>query len=60
MAMIFLYEYQFGFQKVKSTHMAPISLIDKVSEALDKCELVVGIFIDFSKAFNTVDHGILL
>ena len=55
-----LYEYQFGFQKGKSTHMALITLIDKISEALDQGELVIGIFLDFSKAFDTVDHGILL
>ena len=55
-----VYEYQFGFQKGKSTHMALITLIDKISEALDQGELVIGIFLDFSKAFDTVDHGILL
>ena len=54
-----LYEYQFGFQKGKSTHMALITLIE-ISEALDQGELVIGIFLDFSKAFDTVDHGILL
>ena len=55
-----LYEYQFGFQKGKSAHMALITLIDKISEALDQGELVIGTFLDFSKAFDTVDHGILL
>ena len=55
-----LYEYQFGFQKGKSTHMALIFLIDKITEALDKGNSVIGIFLDFSKAFDTVDHKILL
>ena len=55
-----LYEYQFGFQKGKSTHMALITLTDKISEALDQGKLVIGIFLDFSKAFDIVDHGILL
>ena len=54
-----LYEYQFGFQKGKSTHMALITLIDKISEALDQGELVIVIFFYFSKAFDTVHHGIL-
>ena len=40
--------------------MALITLIDKISEALDQGELVIGIFLDFSKAFDTVDHGIIL
>ena len=52
-----LYEYQFGFQKGKSTHLALILLVDKITEALDRGECVIGIFLDFSKAFDTVDHN---
>ena len=55
-----LYEYQFGFQKGKSTHITLITLIDKISEVLDQGDLVIGVFLDFSKAFDTVCHGILL
>ena len=55
-----LYEYQFGFQKGKSTHLALILLVDKITEALDRGECVIGIFLDFSKAFDTVDHNILM
>ena len=55
-----LYNLQFGFQKGKSTHMALITLIDKISEALDNSDFVIGVFLDFSKAFDTVDHSILV
>ena len=55
-----LYDYQFGSQKGKSTYMAMVILIDKISEALDRGGCVIGVFLDFSKAFDTVDHKILL
>ena len=55
-----LYKYQFGFQKGKSTEMALIILLDKITEALDQGKYVIGVFLDFSKAFDTVDHSILL
>ena len=55
-----LYEFQFGFQKSKSTYMALISLTDKLLAALDDGDICVGLFIDFRKAFDTVNHQILL
>ena len=55
-----LYECQFGFQKGKSTYLAIMVLVDKITEALDQGEGVVGVFLDSSKAFDTVDHNILL
>ena len=55
-----LYSYQFGFQKNKSTYMAIICLMDKLVKALETGEVGIGIFIDFRKAFDTVDHTILL
>ena len=54
-----LYEYQFGFRKNHSTSHAMISLVERVTKALDKGKYVVGVFLDFKKAFDTVDHAIL-
>ena len=54
------YEYQFEFQKGKSTHLAIMMLVEKITEVLDQGESVVSVFLDFSKAFATVDHNILL
>ena len=35
-------------------------LTDKITEALDRGECLIGVFLDFSKTFDTVDHAILL
>ena len=50
----------FGFHAGEATYMALIVLFEKITEAPDKGESVIGIFLDFFKAFDTVDHGILL
>ena len=54
-----LYDFQFGFRNKHSPNLALIYLIDKISTALEKGEYVLGLFLDFSKAFDTVDHAIL-
>ena len=55
-----LFKYQFGFRKQHSTYMALVLLLDKIVKALENGEYVIGIFLDFSKAFDAVDHNILL
>ena len=40
--------------------MALVDLYDKISSAIDRKEHSVGIFLDLSKAFDTVNHNILL
>ena len=37
-----------------------ITVVDKITESLEMGDYAVGIFLDFSKAFDTVDHSILL
>jgi hypothetical protein len=54
-----LYKYQFGFRKNHSTYMAITILLDEITKAFNKEEIVVGIFLDFKKAFDTIDHKIL-
>ena len=55
-----LIEYQFGFRKDHSTYMALIVLLDKITSALDNGDFTIAVLIDFRKAFDTVDHQILL
>ena len=55
-----LYKYQFGFREGHSTTQALVEIIDRLKIAIDDKELTCGIFIDLTKAFDTVDHNILL
>ena len=55
-----LYLKQFGFRKNFSTAHAIINLIDSIENAFDKNNFACGVFIDPKKAFDTVDHEILL
>ena len=55
-----IYEYQFGLRRKRSTQITLISLIDKLTQAIENGEYVIGIFVNSSKAIDTVDHKILL
>ena len=55
-----IYEHQFGFRKHHSTSHALIDLTEDIRHALDNNKFSCGVFIDLQKAFDTVDHDILL
>ncbi len=55
-----LYNHQFGFREKHGTLLALFELTDLISKTLDSGGYAAGLFLDLSKAFDTVDHTILL
>ena len=55
-----IFKYQFGFRKNHSTIQAVIEIADNIIEYIENGYLVAGIYLDLSKAFDCVDHEILL
>ena len=55
-----LYSKQFGFQKGHSTEHAIAQLADQIHKSFENDNYTLGVFIDLYKAFDTVDHAMLL
>jgi retron-type reverse transcriptase len=55
-----LTQNQYGFRENRSTELAIIELVDKITQAIDKEEYTIGIFLDLSNAFDTINHKILI
>ena len=55
-----IFSLQFGFPQKYSTTHALIHLTDKIIHEIDKGNYACGIFADFQKTFDTIDHHILL
>lgn len=55
-----LYPHQYGFRKCYSTEHALLHLVNNISTALDDKKFALGVFLDLSKAFDTVNHRTLI
>ena len=54
------YDSQYGLLKNHSTEFAAMELTDKVLKDIDERKITLAIFMDLSKAFDTIDHFILI
>ena len=55
-----LYDLQFGFRNKHSTIHTLIDITETIREAIEKNDVACGVFVDLQKAFDTVNHEILL
>ena len=55
-----LSKHQYGFRQNRSTEHAIIDFVDKITKAIDQGKFSVGIFLDLLKAFDTINHKILI
>ena len=54
------YDSQYGFRPGHSTEYAAIEITDRIIAAMDKNNIPLNVYLDLSKAFDTLDHAILL
>ena len=55
-----LYKWQFGFRTKHNTNHALVQITESIRNALDNKKIACGVFVDLQKAFDTVEHSILL
>ena len=54
------YSRQYGFQKCDSTDDAIVHLFGQIYESFENDNFTLGVFMDLSKAFDTIDHSIFI
>jgi hypothetical protein len=55
-----LYDHQYGFLRGKSTEHNLLHVVNHITQSLNEGKFSIGVFLDLKKAFDVVDHEILL
>ncbi len=55
-----LYDSQYGFREGHSIEYATLEIVDRITLEMDNMNTPISIFLDLSKAFDTLDHQILI
>ena len=55
-----LCEQQYGFRTKRTTSLALMEFVENVTSAIENKQYALGVFLDLKKAFDTVDHDLLL
>ena len=55
-----IFKRQFGFRQKHSTQQAVITLVNNITNSLETGDIVISLFLDLKKAFDTISHSILL
>ena len=53
-----LYKFQLGFRKHSSTSHAIISLVERINKVISSDKYMIGVFLDFRKEYDIVNHSI--
>ena len=55
-----VYDSQYGFRQLHSTELAALEITDRLTQNIDEGKVSITIYLDLSKAFDTLNHQILL
>ena len=55
-----LQQHQYGFRKKYSTQLSVFNLCNAIQKSVDEGKITLGVFIDFQKGFDTINHDILI